>query len=209
MPRIQSTTAQIDRTYLNRKSPDINVVEDPKYVNESTWKRGLIKNGFEIWEGTSNDDLIVGNQERTNFIYGQWGDDDITGGDCIDHIIAGPGVNTVTGGADADRFVLGKFEQTTILDFEEGVDKLVISTGIGSYHSKKSAKAGNLDFIKVKQGSTDADTVVEAHIDGSISYFYLTGTSFDSTTKGSNLWDDIFLLGEQTQAGTENLIPLG
>ena len=92
--------------------------------------------------------------------------------------------------------MLGKFEQTTILDFEEGVDKLVIS-------------AGNLDFIKVKQGSTDADTVVEAHIDGSISYFYLTGTSFDSTTKGSNLWDDIFLLGEQTQAGTENLIPLG
>jgi len=209
MPHIKANTVLADRTYRNQKSPEINLIDAPSYVNSSTWIRGLVKNGFEIWEGTSNDDLIIGNQERTNFVYGEWGDDDITGGNCIDHIIAGPGVNTVRGGADADRFVLGKFEQTVILDFEEGIDKLVISTGISSYHSKKTANTGDLDFIKIKKGLTDADTVVEAHIEGSVSYFYLTGMPFDSSTNGNNLWDDIFLLGGQTQGTTENLIPLG
>ena len=182
------------------------MIEDPKSVNESFWVRGLIKNGFEIWEGTSDDDLIIGNQERTNFIYAQWGDDDITGGDCVDHIIAGPSSNTVTGGGDADRFVLGKFEQTTILDFEKGIDKLVISTGIGHYNSKDVVKPGELTGIKVKMGVTEADTIVEAHIEGSVSSFYLLGTAFDTAANWNDL--DIYLLGGMTGDGTENLIPL-
>ena len=75
MQRIQANTTLFDQTHRNKKSAEINVIEDPKSVNESFWVRGLIKNGFEIWEGTSGDDLIIGNQERTNFIYAQWGDD--------------------------------------------------------------------------------------------------------------------------------------
>lgn len=209
MPRIQSNTKMFDKTYRSKKPSDINVVDDPDLVNDSIWIRGLIRNGFEIWEGSSSDDLIIGNQKRTNFIYGKWGDDDITGGDFIDYIVAGPGVNSVTGGAGADRFVLGKFEQTVILDFEEGIDKLIISTGIGNYYSKDDGKAGDLDLIKIKQGFTSDDTVVEAHIDNSVSYFYLTDVAFDSTTNGSNLLDDVFFLGGKTEVGAENLIPLG
>ena len=91
---IEDNEKLFDQTYRNKKSTEINVIEDPKIVNESAWVRGLIKNGFEIWEGTSEDDLIIGNQERTNFIYAKWGDDNIAGGDCIDRIIAGPGSNT-------------------------------------------------------------------------------------------------------------------
>ena len=206
MNRIPSRSKLFDQTYRNKKSTEINVIEDPKIVNESLWIRGLIKNGFEIWEGTSEDDLIIGNQERTNFIYAQWGDDDITGGDCIDHIIAGPGSNTVIGGGDADRFVLGKFEQTTILDFEKGIDKLIISTGIGHYGSKDVVKPGELTGIKVKKGVTAADTVVEAKIEGSVSYFYLLGTAFETAANWNDL--DIYLLGGMTGDGTENLIPL-
>ena len=203
---IEDNEKLFDQTHRNKKSTEINVIEDPEIVNESVWVRGLIKNGFEIWEGTSEDDLIIGNQERTNFIYAQWGDDDITGGDCIDHIIAGPGSNTVIGGGDADRFVLGKFEQTTILDFEKGIDKLIISTGIGHYSSKDVVKPGELTGIKVKKGVTAADTVVEAKIEGSISYFYLLGTAFETAANWNDL--DIYLLGGMTGDGTENLIPL-
>ena len=206
MNRIPSRSKLFDQTYRNKKSTEINVIEDPKIVNESLWIRGLIKNGFEIWEGTSEDDLIIGNQERTNFIHAQWGDDDITGGDCIDHIVAGPGSNTVMGGGDADRFVLGKFEQTTILDFEKGIDKLIISTGIGHYSSKDVVKPGELTGIKVKKGVTAADTVVEAKIEGSVSYFYLLGTAFEAAANWNDL--DIYLLGGMAGDGAENLIPL-
>ena len=207
MQRTQLNRKLFDQTYRTKNSGEINVIEDPEYVNESYWVRGLIKNGYEIWEGTLDDDLIIGNQERTNFIYAQWGDDDITGGDCIDYIIAGPGSNTVMGGLDADRFVLGKFEQTTILDFEKGVDKLIISTGIGHYSSKDVVKPGDLSGIKVGKGVTEADTVVEAHIEGSISYFYLLGAAFDTAANWNDL--DIYLLGGKADDGTENLIPLG
>ena len=206
MQGIQANVKMFDQTHRNKKSAEINVIEDPESVTESIWVRGLIQNGFEIWEGTSDNDLIIGNQERTNFIYAQWGDDDITGGDCVDHIIAGPGSNTVTGGGDADRFVLGKFEQTTILDFEKGIDKLVISTGIGHYNSKDVVKPGELTGIKVKMGVTEADTIVEAHIEGSVSSFYLLGTAFDTAANWNDL--DIYLLGGMTGDGTENLIPL-
>ena len=206
MQRIQDNANLFDQTHRNKKSADINVIEDPESVTDSIWVRGLIQNGFEIWEGTSDDDLIIGNQERTNFIYAQWGDDDITGGDCIDHIIAGPGSNTVMGGGDADRFVLGKFEQTTILDFEKGIDKLIISTGIGHYNSKAVVKPGELTGIKVKMGVTEADTIVEAHIEGSVSSFYLLGTAFDTAANWNDL--DIYLLGGMSGDGTENLIPL-
>lgn len=97
MQGIQANVKLFGQTHRNKKSAEINVIEDPESVTESIWVRGLIQNGFEIWEGTSDNDLIIGNQERTNFIYAQWGDDDITGGDCVDHIIAGPGSNTVMG----------------------------------------------------------------------------------------------------------------
>ena len=100
MQGIQANVKMFGQTHRNKKSAEINVIEDPESVTESIWVRGLIQNGFEIWEGTSDNDLIIGNQERTNFIYAQWGDDDITGGDCVDHIIAGPGSNTVMGGGD-------------------------------------------------------------------------------------------------------------
>ena len=206
MQRIQDNAKLFDQTHRNKKSADINVIEDPESVTESIWVRGLIQNGFEIWEGTSDDDLIIGNQERTNFIYAQWGDDDIAGGDCVDHIIAGPGSNIVMGGGDADRFVLGRFEQTTILDFEKGIDKLIISTGIGHYNSKAVVKPGELTSIKVKMGVTEADTIVEAHIEGSVSSFYLLGTAFDTAANWNDL--DIYLLGGMTVNGTENLIPL-
>ena len=206
MQRIQDNAKLFDQTHRNKKSAEINVIEDPESVTESIWVRGLIQNGFEIWEGTSDNDLIIGNQERTNFIYAQWGDDDITGGDCVDHIIAGPGSNTVMGGGGADRFVLGKFEQSTILDFEKGIDKLIISTGIGYYNSKAVVKPGELTGIKVKMGVTEADTIVEAHIEGSVSSFYLLGTAFDTAANWNDL--NIYLLGGMTGDGTENLIPL-
>jgi hypothetical protein len=92
------------------------------------------------------------------------------------------------------------------LDFEKGIDKLIISTGIGYYNSKAVVKPGELTGIKVKMGVTEADTIVEAHIEGSVSSFYLLGTAFDTAANWNDL--DIYLLGGMTDDGTENLIPL-
>ena len=55
-------------------------------------------------------------------------------------------------------------------------------------------------------GVSEADTIVEAHIEGSVSSFYLLGTAFDTAANWNDL--DIYLLGGMSGDGTENLIPL-
>ena len=110
-------------------------------------------------------------------------------------------------GGDANRFVLGKFEKTAILDFEKGVDKLIISTGIGHYNSKDVVEPGELTGIKVKKGVAAAYTVLEAYIEGSLSCFYLLSTAFETVVNWNHL--DIYLLGGMIGDGTECLIPLG
>ena len=190
------------RTGLNAT----NRIEEPKLTNEAAVLHDC--NGYEVWVGTNGNDLITGSDDKTNFIYSSWGNDIVNGGDCVDHIAAGPGLNLAHGGAGEDRFYLGKFEKTTILDFQPGDDKIVISSGIMSntLSGSKNGKSGTIEGIKVVKGEC-GNAVIEAKISGSCSYFYLQGVSYDDATKDNSIYEDIYLLGEQ-KFGMENIEPL-
>ena len=159
-------------------------------------------NGYDFWEGTNDSDTIIGNSEKTNFIYASWGDDSLMGGDCVDHIVAGPGTNYVLGLKGADRFYLGKYENTLILDFEQGVDRLVIGSGIiPNPLVDKNGKSGNFEGVKVLEAE-NGDTIVQAMIDGSTSSFRLAGVPFDK-----EIFNDIYVLSEQ-EGYSENMTPI-
>ncbi len=183
-----------------------NRIEEPKSTNEVALLHDC--NGYEVWAGTNGNDLIIGSDDKTNFIYASWGNDIVNGGDCIDHIAAGPGLNLAHGGTGGDRFYLGKFEKTTILDFQPGEDKIVVSSGIMSnaLPESKNGKSGDIEGIKVVKGDC-GDAVIEAKINGSCSYFYLQGVSYDDAIKENSIYKDIYLLGEQ-KFGVENIEPL-
>ena len=172
MQGIQANVKMFDQTHRNKKSAEINVIEDPESVTESIWVRGLIQNGFEIWEGTSGNDLIIGNQERTNFIYAQWGDDHITGGD---------GADVISGGSGSDVFIytstsnsgmaIGTFD--VIKDFDagtgsSGIDKLNLAgvvQGTFSYLGDETQTFSGAGDTQARFNS--ATKILEIDADGS------------------------------------------
>ena len=91
--------------------------------------------GGDFLNGGDGDDYIEGNEgndgiygdEGNDYLIGGKGDDSLTGGEGDDRLKGGPG-------ADAFHFASGHGEDT-ILDFEDGVDEIVICLyGINSFN---------------------------------------------------------------------------
>jgi Ca2+-binding RTX toxin-like protein len=79
-----------------------------------------------IWGG-AGDDTVHG-LGGTDKLYGQWGSDTLFGDAGTDFIDGGTGGDRLTGGADSDRFIFkGSFGDDSVLDFEDGIDKLDLS----------------------------------------------------------------------------------
>jgi uncharacterized repeat protein (TIGR01451 family) len=88
--------------------------------------------------GGAGDDLLYGN-EGQDTLYGGTGNDTLYGGkdnDLLfggagdDWLRGGSGDNTLSGGGGSDKFILGVDGFNTILDFEVGIDQLVLTGGL-------------------------------------------------------------------------------
>jgi uncharacterized repeat protein (TIGR01451 family) len=89
--------------------------------------------------GGAGDDLLYGNEGEDELngdagndtLYGGKDNDILFGGEGDDILFGGEGDNTLSGGAGSDQFILGALQgSNTILNFEAGIDKLVLTGGL-------------------------------------------------------------------------------
>ncbi|PSB47561.1 hypothetical protein C7B67_18915 [filamentous cyanobacterium Phorm 6] len=88
--------------------------------------------------GGAGDDLLYGNEGEDTLngdagndtLYGGKDNDILFGGEGDDWLFGGSGDNTLSGGVGSDRFILGANGLNTILNFEAGIDKLVLTGGL-------------------------------------------------------------------------------
>ena len=89
--------------------------------------------------GGAGDDLLYGNEGEDTLngdagndtLYGGKDNDILFGGAGDDILFGGEGDNTLSGGAGSDQFILGVGQgSNTILNFEAGIDKLVLTGGL-------------------------------------------------------------------------------
>jgi Ca2+-binding RTX toxin-like protein len=98
--------------------------------------------GDDILQGGANGDRLNGNDGDDRVVggggndkmYGGDGTDDLSGGAGKDTISGGLGDDVMEGGNGADKFVFREtgFGEDIITDFEDGVDRLVVSAGVAA-----------------------------------------------------------------------------
>jgi VCBS repeat-containing protein len=97
-------------------------------------------NGNDVLSGLGGHDLLVGGNGNdvllggsgNDILVGENGTDLLSGGDGRDVLAGGNGNDGLEGGAGADIFQFGKGGGTdTVVDFEVGVDRLELESGIG------------------------------------------------------------------------------
>jgi Ca2+-binding RTX toxin-like protein len=116
----------------------------PVAANSSTGSTGsdTVK-GFENVTGSYGDDVIYGNAavnilkgaSGSDGLFGYAGNDTLDGGIGADNLVGGLGADKLTGGTGADQFIYLtaaesgplKAARDTILDFEDGIDKINVS----------------------------------------------------------------------------------
>ncbi|MFM9266143.1 DUF4347 domain-containing protein [Tychonema sp. BBK16] len=88
--------------------------------------------------GGDGNDLIYGNEGEDTLngdagndtLYGGKDNDILFGGEGDDILFGSSGDNTLSGGVGSDQFILGANGLNTILNFEAGIDKLVLTGGL-------------------------------------------------------------------------------
>lgn len=137
----------------------------PGLGNDTVNNSGLIVGDIFFGDG---DDIYNGATGIfSGTIYGEAGNDVLTGGAFNETLIGGEGNDILTGGAGADMFVFdGTWGNDTVTDFEDGIDLLDFS-------------ASSLTFNDLTITQNGSDTLVEDGLGNSI---ILTGiTSTDIT----------------------------
>ncbi len=95
--------------------------------------------GNDFVSGDDGSDLLDGNEGQDTLLGGAGNDvidggennDNLDGGEGNDELIGAGGSDTIRGGEDNDRFVLSPGDGTdTILDFQNGIDFLVLDGGL-------------------------------------------------------------------------------
>lgn len=106
--------------------------------------------GDDTIDGNSGNDLLRGG-DGNDRLFGGRGDDTLVGGKGDDLLNGGTGTNTLQGGAGADRFVLSRGSADTILDFQDGVDRLVLGSGL-TLNQLNFNQSGNNTLIQFRGG---------------------------------------------------------
>lgn len=91
----------------------------------------LVLLGTADLSGTGNSaaNRMTGNA-GANWLNGGRGNDSLWGGDGTDRLMGGDGADLLTGGAGADRFLFASTSGAdTVVDFQDGIDRLVFVTG--------------------------------------------------------------------------------
>ncbi len=107
--------------------------------------------------GGAGNDLMYGNEGKDTLngdagndtLFGGKDNDILFGGEGDDLLFGGSGDNTLSGGAGSDRFVLGALQgSNTILNFEVGIDKLVLTGGL-SFQQLQFSATSNGSLLRV------------------------------------------------------------
>ena len=134
----------------------------------NTWIDGLQRN--DSITGGQNNDYFVGNSGNDT-ISGNNGDDTLIGGTGFDNLLGGAGAdvlqgdngdNQLRGGAGADVFVLAKTNNTTdtILDFEDGIDKILLGSG-ASFSDLTIEELPAVNGVLIREGERAIAEIVE------------------------------------------------
>jgi Ca2+-binding RTX toxin-like protein len=172
----------------------------------------LYNTTYGILNGTSGNDTISGNAAPetisgfagNDVIDGGQGDDVIDGGDGNDIISGSFGNDRLTGGAGNDTFVVATDgRSTTITDFQEGADTIVVPStsyrNIFNYQDLDSD--GQLDdaLVYYSGGTFKLLNSTYGIINGSANSDILSGTEFADTINGLAGNDRLRGLGENDQ----------
>ncbi|MGH9975978.1 MAG: calcium-binding protein, partial [Nitrososphaeraceae archaeon] len=80
--------------------------------------------GGDRIDGNADDDGIAGGPQN-DILNGNEGDDVMQGDEGNDQLSGGAGINTLTGGPGRDSFICSPNSETTITDFEPGIDRII------------------------------------------------------------------------------------
>ncbi|RFP56092.1 MAG: hypothetical protein BJG00_014340 [Limnothrix sp. CACIAM 69d] len=116
------------------------------------------ESGADLLCGGEGNDTLFGNQQAdtlcagtgNDLLFGGRGADWLFGNSGDDVLSGDRGDDTLIGGAGSDRFVIGEGTET-ILDFEDGIDRLVLPTGI-TFESLSLAVSDG--FLNLSNGTT-------------------------------------------------------
>ena len=112
----------------------------------------------DMLRGEAGDDYLIGGGEN-DMLRGEDGDDYLIGGEGYDLIFGGSGDDTLKGEAESDRlygdsgadiFVLD-FSADTILDFEDGIDRFYLTSGL----SFSDLSFTDMGFMSIKISAFD------------------------------------------------------
>lgn len=132
--------------------------------------------GDDHMQGGSGDDRLYGEAGRDK-LYGQEGADLLDGGDGADELFAGGivgGGDTLVGGRDADVFAwVGRFVGVdTVLDFEQGLDKIDLQridaderTVPGTIRGKNTPGNEAFQIVDATDGMTPGVIVISSGVD--------------------------------------------
>ncbi len=108
--------------------------------------------GEDLLFGENNDDLLVGGADNDE-LYGGFGDDKLYGDAGDDVLEGGLGDDVLIGGAGADEFTaLGLHGTNKVIDFEDGVDKIVYVGGPEGFADLTITKVGGNTHVTTAEG---------------------------------------------------------
>jgi Ca2+-binding RTX toxin-like protein len=134
-------------------------------------------NGNDVLYGGSGNDVLNGGQQDDQ-LFGGSGDDQIFGNENDDVIVGGFGADVLTGNNGKDIFKYFRVEETgdTIVDFNQGADKIDLSAIVAKTSSPtndaflfggefEGVKANSVTFFKQASGTT-GKTIILVDTDG-------------------------------------------
>jgi RTX calcium-binding nonapeptide repeat (4 copies) len=127
-------------TYLNDLDNDIQGLNDSTDVING-------QDGDDILRGRSGDDILRGERGDDTLLGGS-GNDRLVGGDGDDLLDGGTGENVLNGGSGRDRFVLNSNGISVIEDFEIGIDRIVLPSGV-SYNELSIRQEGSNTVVGI------------------------------------------------------------
>jgi hypothetical protein len=135
--------------------------------------------GSDRIDGNADNDGIAGGPGN-DVLNGNAGNDLIQGDEGNDQLSGGAGINTLTGGPGRDSFICSPNSETTITDFEQGVDRMsgpclietevstaTLTTNTSETTPETQREEGLTEIQEEEASETARDTAIERYISSS------------------------------------------